>query len=112
MLLARDIEFSEADLNVEMAAGTYPVAVYPAGSDTPVFGPVDVEVIEGQVLSAFAESELNPEDADGDNAEFGPVLAYEEAAPFGRGRGDDDDEEGERGRGGDDEKKRTTTDGV
>ncbi|MFT4891604.1 MAG: hypothetical protein ACI9YT_002538 [Halobacteriales archaeon] len=84
VFLAQDIEFGEAGPNVEVAAGTYPVAVYPAGGDTPVFGPVDVTVEEGQVLSAFAEGELDPE---GDEDGFGPVLVYEEAAPFGRGRG-------------------------
>lgn len=83
VFLARDIAFGEAGPDVEVEAGTYPVAVYPAGSETPVFGPVDVEVRDGEVLSAFAEGELAPE---GDEDGFGPVLAYEEAAPFGRGR--------------------------
>jgi hypothetical protein len=67
-----------------VAAGTYPVAVYPAGSSTPVFGPVEVTARDGEVLTAFAEGELDPE---GDEPGFQPVLAYEEAAPFGRGKG-------------------------
>jgi hypothetical protein len=69
---------------VEVGAGTYPVAVYPAGSSDPVFGPVHVEVRAGEVLTAFAEGEL---DHEGDEPGVAPVLAYEEAAPFGRGRG-------------------------
>jgi hypothetical protein len=84
VFLAQGIEFGEAGPNVEVAAGTYPVAVYPAGATDPVFGPVDVEVREGEVLTAFAEGELDPE---GDEAAFAPVLAYEEAAPFGDGGG-------------------------
>lgn len=90
--LARDIEFGEAGEDVEVPAGEYPVAVSPAGSSDPVFGPVDVEVKAGQVLSVFAEGELDPE---GDEAAFQPVLAYEEAAPFGRGPGRDDDDDDE-----------------
>lgn len=82
--LAQDLSFGSAGPNVEVAAGTYPVAVYPAGSSTPVFGPVDVTIREGEVLTAFAEGELEPE---GDEAGFQPVPAYEEAAPFGRGNG-------------------------
>lgn len=82
--LAQNLEFGEAGPNVEVAAGTYPVAVFPAGSTNAVFGPVDVEVRDGEVLTAFAEGELSPE---GDEPGFRPVLAYEEAAPFGNGRG-------------------------
>lgn len=77
--LAQDLSFGSAGPNVEVAAGTYPVAVYPAGSSTPVFGPVDVTIREGEVLTAFAEGELEPE---GDEAGFQPVPAYEEAAPL------------------------------
>lgn len=94
VFLAQGIEFGEAGPNVEVADDTYPVAVYPAGSDTPVFGPENVNVNGGQVLSAFAEGELNPE---GDEDGFTVVKAYEEAAPFGRGG------RGGGGRGGDDE---------
>lgn len=82
--LAQELTFGSAGSNLDVAAGTYPVAVFPAGSDTPVFGPVDVSVREGEVLTAFAEGELDPE---GDEPAFQPVLAYEEAPPFGRGRG-------------------------
>lgn len=82
--LAQDLEFGESGPNVEVPAGTYPVAVFPAGSTNAVFGPVDVEVRDGEVLTAFAEGELSPE---GDEPGFRPVLAYEEAAPFGNGRG-------------------------
>ncbi|MFB6117789.1 DUF4397 domain-containing protein [Halosegnis sp.] len=95
VFLAEGIEFGEAGPNVDVGASTYPVAVYPAGSSDPVFGPVDVTVKEGQVLSALAEWELSPEDGDGDDAAFAPVLAYEEAAPFAGGRGDNEDEEDE-----------------
>lgn len=84
VFLAQDIEFGEAGPNVEVDAGTYPVAVYPAGSGDPVFGPVDVEVKDGQVLSAFAEGELEPENGD---APFDVITVSEEAAPFGNGRG-------------------------
>jgi len=95
VFLAEGIEFGEAGPNVEVAADTYPVAVYPAGDTDPVFGPVDVEVKEGQVASAFAEGELEPE---GDEDGFEPVVAYEEAAPFGRGSGDDGNPGRGRGR--------------
>jgi hypothetical protein len=98
VFLAEGIEFGEAGDNVEVAAGAYPVGVYPAGSTGPVFGPTDVEVRDGEVLSAFAEGELEPE---GDEDGFQPVLAHEEAAPFGRGGhddGDGDDEDDDRGR--------------
>lgn len=94
--LAQDLTFGNASPNVEVPAGTYPVAVYPAGTDTPVFGPVDVEVKDGEVLTVFAEGELNPE---GDEPGFGPVLAYEEAAPFGRGQGGPGRGQGGPGRG-------------
>ncbi|MFB6311296.1 MAG: DUF4397 domain-containing protein [Salinirussus sp.] len=82
--LAQELEFGMAGPNIEVAADTYPVAVFPAGSTDAVFGPVDVEVRDGEVLTVFAEGELDPED---DEPGFQPVLAYEEAAPFGRGRG-------------------------
>ncbi len=84
LYLARDLSFGSAGPNTEVAAGTYPVAVYSAGSNTPVFGPVEVTVRDGEVLTAFAEGELDPE---GDEPGFQPEFAYEEAAPFGRGRG-------------------------
>lgn len=84
LFLTQGLTFGTASANVEVPAGTYPVAVYPAGSTTPVFGPVDVAVRSGEVLTVFAEGELEPE---GDESGFGPVLAYEEAAPFGRGPG-------------------------
>jgi len=101
LTLADDIEFSEASENVEAEAGTYSVAVFPAGAeediDEAVFGPVDVEVRDGEVLTVFAMGFIT-EDAD---PEFELVLAYEDAAPFGEGegrgppedagRGDDDD---------------------
>lgn len=82
--LARDLAFGNAGPNVEVAAGTYPVAVYPAGGESPVFGPVDVEVCDGEVLTAVAAGELSPEDSE---SAFEPVLAYETAAPFPGGRG-------------------------
>lgn len=82
--LASDLEFGEAGPNVDVPAGTYPVAVYPAGDDEPVFGPVDVEVCEGEVLTVFAEGNLDPED---DEPEFQPVLAYADAAPYGKANG-------------------------
>ncbi len=84
IFLAEGLTFGNAGPNVEVGAGTYPVAVYPAGSSEPVFGPADVEVKDGEVLTAFAEGELEPE---GDEPGFEPVLAYEEAAPFGNGNG-------------------------
>jgi hypothetical protein len=84
VFLAQGIEFGEAGPNVEVEAKEYPVAVYPVGSSNPVLGPVTVEVKEGQVLSALAEGELEPE---GDEDDLEAVLAYEEAAPFGKGRG-------------------------
>lgn len=88
--LASGLTFGNAGPNVEVPAGTYPVAVYPAGGSDPVFGPVDVTVRAGEVLTVFAEGNLSPE---GSEPGFQPVLAYEEAAPFGGGRG------GGRGRG-------------
>lgn len=89
LFLAQGIEFGEAGGNVEVEAGTYPVAVYPAGSSDPVFGPVDVTVEDGEVLSAFAEGELSPESGD---SGFTVVTSSEDAAPpdradRGRGRG-------------------------
>lgn len=85
LTLADDIEFGEASDNVEAPVGTYSVAVFPAGAaeslDAAVFGPVDVEVRDGEVLTVFAEGFLTSE------PEFTPVLAYEEAAPFGNGNG-------------------------
>ena len=99
LTLADGIEFGEASENVEAAAGTYSVAVFPAGadedSDEAAFGPVDVEVRDGEVLTVFAMGFLT------DEPEFELVTAYEEAAPFGDGEGrgppedaghDDDDE--------------------
>jgi hypothetical protein len=78
------LAFSQASDNVEVPAGDYRVAVYPAGSDAIVAGPYDVTVRDGEVLTVFAEGNLVPE---GDEPPFQPVLAYEEAAPFGRGPG-------------------------
>lgn len=77
--LASGIEFGEAGPNTEVSAGEYDVAVFPAGGDEPVFGPAEVEVRAGEVLTVFAEGFLTSD------PEFQPVLAYEEAAPFGRG---------------------------
>jgi len=98
IFLAEGLTFGNAGPNNEVDAGEYPVAVYPAGDSEPVFGPIDVEVRNGEVLTAFAEGELDPEDGDdgpGEEGGFGLVPAYEEAAPFGEGRDDDDDEEDE-----------------
>jgi len=85
--LAEDIEFGEAGENVEAEAGTYSVAVFPAGADEDideaVFGPTDVEVRDGEVLTVFAMGFIT-EDAE---PEFELVPAYEEAAPFGDGEG-------------------------
>lgn len=78
LTLADGLEFGNAGPNVEVDAGTYSVAVFPAGGSNPVLGPVDVEVRDGEVLTVFAEGELNPE---GDEDGFKPVLAYEDAAP-------------------------------
>jgi len=94
LTLADGIAFGEASENVEATAGTYSVAVFPAGGDDPVFGPVDVEVRDGEVLTVFAEGFLT----EGEDPAFQPVLAYEAAAPFGDGppgSGDDDGEEEE-----------------
>ncbi|MBX0303538.1 DUF4397 domain-containing protein [Haloarcula salinisoli] len=86
LTLAEDIEFGEAGENVEAEAGTYSVAVFPAGADEDldeaVFGPTDVEVRDGEVLTVFAMGFIT------DDAEFELVTAYEEAAPFGRGDGE------------------------
>ena len=46
--LASDLEFANEGPNADVPADTYPVAVYPAGVDDPVFGPVDVEVQIGR----------------------------------------------------------------
>lgn len=73
LYIAESLSFGSPSLNSEVAAGAYPVTVYLVGSDTPVFGPVDVTVREGEVLTAFAEGELEPE---GDEPGFQPVLAY------------------------------------
>lgn len=81
--LAQGLAFGDAAPNVEVPAGTYPVAVYPADCGTPVFGPVDVEIRDGEVLTAVAAGELEPE---GDEPGFTPVLAYEAAAPSGGDR--------------------------
>lgn len=83
--LASELNFAKEGPNTEVQAGTYPVEVVPTGGEDPVFGPVDVEVRAGQVLTVFAVGNLEPE---GDEPEFQPVLAYEEAAPFGGGNGD------------------------
>jgi hypothetical protein len=97
--LASDIEFGEAGPNNEVPAGNYDVAVFPAGGDEPVFGPAEVEVRDGEVLTVFAEGFLTSD------PEFQPVLAYEEAAPFGRGprdrpgEGPDDNPGNGKGRG-------------
>ncbi|MBX0323642.1 DUF4397 domain-containing protein [Halomicroarcula sp. F13] len=93
LTLADDIEFGEASANVEAPAGTYSVAVFPAGADetldSAVYGPVDVEVRAGEVLTVFAEGFLTAD------PEFQPVLAYEDAAPFGGGPGGDGEAEGD-----------------
>ena len=79
LTLADGVTFGEASDDVEVPAGTYPVAVFPAGGDAPVFGPDDVAVRDGEVLTVFAEGFL------AGGPPFQPILAYEEAAPFGRG---------------------------
>ena len=75
--LAEDIEFGEAGENVEADAGTYSVAVFPAGADEDldeaVLGPTDVEVRDGEVLTVFAEGFLT------DEPELELVLAYEDS---------------------------------
>jgi hypothetical protein len=87
LTLADDIEFGEAGENVEPEAGTYSVAVFPAGADEDlheaVFGPTDVEVRDGEVLTVFAMGFITEDE----EPEFELVLAYEEAAPFGDGGG-------------------------
>ncbi|MDS0283088.1 DUF4397 domain-containing protein [Haloarcula onubensis] len=79
LTLADGIEFGEASENVEAAAGTYSVAVFPAGADEDldeaVFGPVDAEVRDGEVLTVFAMGFVT-EDAE---PEFELVTAYEDA---------------------------------
>jgi len=60
--LAEGLTFGNAGPNVEVGADTYPVAVYPAGSSEPVFGPVDVDIREGEMLTAFAGGYLTPDD--------------------------------------------------
>ncbi len=88
LTLAEDIEFGEAAEFVEAEAGTYSVAVFPAGADDDldeaVFGPTDVEVRDGEVLTVFAMGFITEDEA----PEFELVTAYEEAAPFGRGDGE------------------------
>ena len=97
LTLAEDLEFGEASENVEADAGTYSVAVFPAGgdedTDEAVLGPVDVEVRDGEVLTVFAMGFLDAEPDDVEEPEFQLVLAYEDAAPFGddEGRGPPED---------------------
>lgn len=95
--LADDIEFGEASENVEAEAGTYSVAVFPAGADEDldeaVLGPTDVEVRDGEVLTVFAMGFLTAE------PEFELVLASEDAAPFGDGEGRGPPEDSGRGDG-------------
>jgi len=85
--LAEDIEYGEAGENVEAEAGTYSVAVFPAGADedldAAVLGPADVEVRDGEVLTAFAMGFV---DAD---PELELVLASEDAEV----EDDEDDED-------------------
>jgi hypothetical protein len=82
--VASDLAFGEVGPNAEVPADTYPVAVYPAGADDPVLGPVDVEVRDGEGLTVFAAGNLDPE---ANEPEFQPVLAYEATAPFGQMNG-------------------------
>lgn len=42
----------------EIPGGTYPVAIAPAGSSTPVFGPIDLEVPAGKVTIVYALGSL------------------------------------------------------
>lgn len=96
LTLADGIEFGEAGENVEGESGTYSVAVFPAGADEDldeaVFGPTDVEVHEGELLTVFAMGFIT-DDAD---PGFELVPASEDVAPFGdgeQGGGTSDDAE-------------------
>ncbi|MFC6757746.1 hypothetical protein ACFQER_15140 [Halomicroarcula sp. GCM10025894] len=79
LTLAEDIEFSEASENVEAESGTYSVAVFPTGADEDldeaVFGPIDVEVRDGEVLTVFAMGFITEDE----EPEFELVTADEEA---------------------------------
>ncbi|MDY6765647.1 MAG: DUF4397 domain-containing protein [Halobacteria archaeon] len=57
------LEFREVTGYLEVPAGTYEIAVNVAGTDTAVFGPVDV-TLEGEDYTAVALGEVTSDDTD------------------------------------------------
>ena len=75
-VVVEGLAFGEVTGYLEVPASEYDLALNVAGTDDTAFE-TTVE------LAAVGASELEPE---GDEPGFTPVLAYEEAAPFGGGR--------------------------